>query len=528
MTANNNEEANTARYYITTAIDYPNAEPHIGHALEKVAADVVARYHRLLGEDTYFSIGIDENSQHVLRAAEAHGVEVGQWVDQINASFLKAWGKLNLSNDYWIRTTEERHIRASQEMFRRAQEKGDIYKASYSGWYCPNCNTFYSSEELVGGRCPNHPTLSPEWLEEENYFFALSHYGDVLREYIESHPQFIAPASRRAEILGLIKQGLRDFSVSRQVRPGTKVWGVPIPGDPQQVIYVWFDALTNYLTAIGFPDDEKKFTHYWPANAQVIGKDITRFHCLYWPAMLLSAGLPLPQQVAVHGFITLEGQRISKTLGNVVDPVELVDKVGTDAVRYYLTRNLSFTSDGDFSRAGLIRSYNDELGNDLGNLLNRVVSMIKRYRGGVVPRSVNAGEVELALQRLADETRRQAGIALDAWDLGNALGIIWNLVRRANQYIEQNEPWRLAKRPEQAERLDTVLYTAAETTRILAILLAPFIPGSADKILAQLGQPAVSNGDWSSLATWGSVTLEQVVPGEVVFPRIDAEVLVEA
>ncbi len=526
MATNEKDEVGAQRYYITTAIDYPNAEPHIGHALEKIAADIVARYHRLLGEDTYFSIGIDENSQHVLRAAEAHGVEVDQWTDRMNAAFLRAWAKLNISNDYWMRTTEERHTRASQEMFRRAQESGDIYKSTYSGWYCPNCNTFYSTEDLVGGRCPNHPTLYPEWLEEENYFFALSHYSEFLQEYIETHPHFIAPASRRAEVLGLIKQGLRDFSVSRQVRPGMKTWGVPIPGDPQQVIYVWFDALTNYLTALGFPDDDQKFAHYWPADAQVIGKDITRFHCLYWPAMLLSAGLPLPKQVAVHGFITLEGQRISKTLGNVIDPVELVDRVGTDAVRYYLARNLSFAADGDFSRAGLLRSYNEDLGNDLGNLLNRVVSMIKRYRGGVVPRAVAVDETDLALQHLTQETRQQMSAALDAWDLGSALGSIWNLVRRANQYIEQNEPWKLAKQPELAARLDTVLSTTAEATRILALLLAPFIPDSANKILAQLGQQSADHGAWTN-TTWGAVTLQQVHPGDVVFPRLDPGILAE-
>ncbi|MBE3560526.1 MAG: methionine--tRNA ligase, partial [Ktedonobacteraceae bacterium] len=302
------------RYYITTAIDYPNGKPHIGHALEKVAADVIARYHRLLGDETYFSGGVDENSQHVLRAAEANDVDPHSWIDTINRAFLLAWKKLDISYDYWIRTTSERHIRASQEMFRRAQQNGDIYISTYSGWYCPNCNNFYTSEELIAGRCPNHPTLQPEWLEEENYFFALTKYSDRLLEHIETHPDFIVPPSRRAEVLGLIKQGLRDFSVSRQVRPGTIPWGVPVPGDPQQVIYVWFDALTNYLTAAGFPDDEQQFARYWPANAHVIGKDITRFHCLYWPAMLLSAGLPLPEQVAVHGFISLEGQRFSKRL----------------------------------------------------------------------------------------------------------------------------------------------------------------------------------------------------------------------
>ncbi len=513
------------RYYITTAIDYPNAAPHIGHALEKVAADVIARYHRLRGHDTYFSMGVDENSQHVLRAANAKGVDTHTWINTINKAFELAWSKLDISYDYWIRTTEERHVRASIEMFRRAQEKGDIYLSSYVGWYCPNCNTFYTTEELVAGRCPNHPTLSPEWLEEENYFFALSKYSDRLLAHLEEHPDFIVPASRRAELVSLIKQGLRDFSVSRLVRPDTESWGIPVPGDPQHVIYVWFDALTNYLTSVGFPDDTDKFTRYWPADAHVIGKDITRFHCLYWPAMLLSADLPLPKQIAVHGFITADGQRISKTLGNIIDPVELVNKVGADPVRFGLTRGLSFASDGDFSRAALVRFYNDELGNDLGNLLNRVVSMVKRYRGGAIPQAGSIGEREEELQRIAAETRERAAVALESWEIGGALNIIWNFVRRTNQYIEHSEPWKLARQPDRSEQLNTVLYTAAEATRLLAIFLASYIPTSSNRILEQLGLPPVEIGAWEHEGAWGSGTLTHVVPGPLLFPRIDPNAL---
>lgn len=521
------DHAAQRRYYITTAIDYPNAPPHIGHALEKVAADVVARYHRLRGHDTYFSMGLDENSQHVLRAANDNGVDPHAWVDRMNAAFQLAWSKLDIAYDYWIRTTEERHIRASQEMFRRAQERGDIYKSTYSGWYCPNCNAFYTSDELVGGRCPNHPTLYPEWLQEENYFFALSKYGERLLAHIEAHPQFIVPLSRRAEVVAMIRQGLRDFSVSRQVRPDQIPWGVPIPGDPQQVIYVWFDALTNYLTAIGFPDNGEKFAHYWPADAHVIGKDITRFHCLYWPAMLLSAGLPLPEQIAVHGFMTLEGERISKTLGNVIDPVRLADKVGADAIRYYLTRNMSFASDGDFLRSGLVRHYNEELGNDLGNLLNRVVSMIQRYRDGVVPEMAPGGALEEDLRRVAEETPQRAAAALEAWDIGGALSITWSFVRRVNQYIEQSEPWKLARQTEQAARLDTVLASAAEATRLLAIFLAPYIPSSCDRIRAQLGLGPIENGAWEREGRWGSCQLKQVVSGPLLFPRLDMNIVPE-
>jgi methionyl-tRNA synthetase len=511
------------RYYVTTAIDYPNGAPHIGHAFEKVAADIIARYHRLRGHDTFFSMGVDENSLHVLQAANARDIDPHAWVNMLDKTFRHAWKSLDISFDYWMRTTEERHTRASQEMFRRALARGDIYKDTYSGWYCPNCNTFYITEELVEGHCPNHLTVSPEWLHEENYFFALSKYGTRLLEHIESHPDFIVPASRKAEVIGLIHQGLRDFSVSRLVRPGIEGWGIPVPDDPQHVIYVWFDALTNYLTAVGFPDDEQKFERYWPADAHVIGKDITRFHCLYWPAMLLSADLPLPRQIAVHGFLSIESQRISKTLGNVIDPIALVEKVGVDAVRYYLARQLSFASDGDFSRTGLVRFYNDELGNDLGNLLNRVVSMIKRYRQGTVPASAPdaVGTWELEVQALTSVTRQRAEQALDNWEIAQAQATIWQLVRRINQYIEQNAPWKVAKDPEKAQQLDTVLYHAAEATRIIAILLAPFIPTSSNRILEQLGLGPVQVGAWEEHSNWGSVPLTQIVPGALLFPRID-------
>ncbi|TMC36675.1 MAG: methionine--tRNA ligase, partial [Chloroflexi bacterium] len=371
------------------------------------------------------------------------------------------------------------------------------------------------------GRCPDHPSIEPEWLEEENYFFALSKYSDRLLAHINEHPDFIVPANRRAEVLGMIRQGLRDFAVSRQVRPGAVPWGVPVPGDEQQVIYVWFDALTNYLTAVGFPHDTATFEHYWPADAHVIGKDITRFHCLYWPAMLLSAGLPLPRQVAVHGFITLEGQRISKSAGNIIDPVELVDTYGADAVRYYLLRNLSFASDGDFSRAAFIRHYNDELANELGNLLNRVVTMISRYRGGAIPQPGATSEFEEGLQRAVSETRARAEAALERWEIGGALNIIWSFVRRTNQYIERSEPWRIARQPEQQDRLDTVLYTAAEATRLLAIFLAPYIPSASNNILGQLGLESVDNTSWLRQGTWGSRPFTRVNPGPLLFPRIE-------
>lgn len=521
MFSSSGEKRNSKPYYITTAIDYPNAAPHLGHTLEKVAADVIARYHRLLGQDTYFSMGLDENSQHVVEAAGANGVDLVTWTDSMDKAFRLAWSKLDISNDRWIRTTEERHFRASQEMIRRAQERGDIYKSIYSGWYCPNDNTFYQEDELVNGRCPNHPSIIPEWVEEENYFFALSKYSDRLLEYITTHAEFIVPTVRKSEVLGMIHQGLRDFSVSRRVNPTRHPWGVPFPGDAEQVIYVWFDALTNYVSAVGFPDDLVTFERYWPADAHVIGMDITRFHCLYWPAMLLSAGLPLPKQIAVHGFMTLEGAKISKSTGNIVHPVQLVDEFGVDAVRYYLLCNLSFASDRDFSREGLIRRYNDELYKDLGNLLNRVVAMVIRYRDGNIPKPGTIGEYEEDLQKVAIESRVQAEQELEAWEFGNALQSIWNFVRRTNQYIEQSKPWVLARQPEKEQELDTVLFAAAEALRLLSIYLAPFIPDASERIRGQLGLEPVTTTTWVREGIWGSVPLTRVVPGPLLFPRIE-------
>lgn len=506
------------KYYLTTAIDYPNAEPHIGHTQEKVAADALARYRRLRGDDVYFSMGLDENSQHVVTAAEAHGFSLPEWITYIDQVFRLAWAKLEIGYDRWIRTTEENHFRAAQEMFLRAQERGDVYKAIYAGWYCPGCNTFYRTEELLDGRCSDHPAAVLEWVEEENYFFALSRYSEQLLAYIATHPNFISPPTRLSEILGFFHQGLRDFSISRRVDPRRPIWGVPVPGDPDQVIYVWFDALTSYLTAAGFPDNGAFFAHYWPADVHMIGKDIVRFHCLYWPAMLLSADLPLPKQIAVHGHLTLGGKKISKSSGSVISPVALVDEFGADAVRYYLLRTLSFGSDGDFSRAGLIRHYNDELAKDLGNLLNRVVSMLERYRQGHIPQPGAPTELEEDVRRTADLARREAEQALDHWEIARALESVWSLVRHTNRYLEQSVPWRLTSQAGQ-ERLDTILATACEALRLLAIYLAPFIPTASARMLGQLGQPAIQPGDWSTLGAWGATRADRLGERTILFAR---------
>ena len=513
------------RFYITTAIDYPNAAPHIGTALEKVGADVMARFRRMQGMDTLFSMGLDENSQHVLRAAEEANVSARAWVDRMDEVFQEAWASLNISYDRFIRTTEEVHIAASVELFRRSLERGDIYKGTYSGWYCPNCNTFYDDDDLVEERCPNHPTLTPEWLDEENYFFALSRYQEPLERHIADHPDFIVPTTRRNEVLGWLRDGLRDFSTSRLVRNLTgERWGITVPGDDDHVMYVWYDALTNYLTSSGFAHDDERYARYWPADVHVIGKDITRFHCLYWPAMLMSAGVPLPRQVVVHGWWNLEGKPFSKTTGNVLDPRDAVAEFGTDPVRYYLMREGSWFQDGNFARANLIQRYHAELANDLGNLLNRTVTMIGRYCDGRLPAGTTsaAGERETAVRHAAETALRDATAALDGWEFGRALDAIWQLVRRGNQYIDESQPWRLARDPAQRAELDTVLATSAESLRFQATLLGPFMPGTADRMLAQLGLDGIAPGAWRDLRWQPDGSGRPVPGGSPLFPRLSA------
>ncbi len=508
-------------FSVTTAIDYPNGAPHIGHSLEKVTADAVARYHVLRGDQVAFVMGNDENSQHVVVAAQKAGETPEAWTDQMDVAFRRAWDALDVQPTNWVRTTEARHIRAAQELYRRVVANSDIYQAAYSGYYCPNCNNFYTEEDLISGRCPQHPSISPEYLEEENYFFRLSAYADRLRDLITGNEDFIVPNHRRAEVLGWIDQGLRDFSVSRTRRQDGIAWGVPVPGDDSQVMYVWFDALTTYLTGLGFPDDMERFASYWPINAHVIGKDITRHHCLYWPAMLISAGLPTPQQVAVHGFLSLNGRKISKTDGNVIDPVEVVEEFGADAVRYTLLRDVSFASDGDFSRTHVARRYTDDLANDLGNLLNRVVAMVGRYRSGIVPAASESGELEAELVRVAELAKATVEQQLDAWATDRALEGIWTLVRRTNQYLEERQPWKIAKLPERQEDLDTTLAFAAESARVISILTSPFIPGAAAKIAGQLGLPPARPGDWASAAFWQGPAVGQLNPAGPLFPRLE-------
>jgi methionyl-tRNA synthetase len=506
-----------ATFYITTAIDYVNARPHIGHAFEKIGADAIARHRRLKGFDVMFLIGTDENSLNAEREAKRQGLDTQEYCDRMAAQFQAIWKRLAISNDDFIRTTEPRHKQAAQQFFKLVQDRGDIYKGTYEGWYCVSCEAFYSEDELKEGLCPVHGTR-PEWIKEENYFFALSRYQDRLLKHYEEHPEFIQPDFRRNEVINMVRGGLKDFSVSR----ASMRWGIPVPGDPGQVIYVWFDALLNYISAIGYGSDEEKFRKYWPADVHIIGKDIVRFHCIYWPAMLMSAGLPLPKQVFGHGFVYLKGEKISKTRGNIVDPGQMVDEYGADAVRYYLLREIPFERDGDFDWESFERRYNAELANDLGNLLNRTVSMIARYFGGSVPAPGPTEPTDDDLRQTAQHAIAVTDTMLERFAFSEALNGTWQLVARANKYIDETQPWVLARDPAQRARLGTVLYNAAEAVRLIALLVAPIMPDAADRMLVQLGLPAVQGAAWVNELSWGRLQPGgHVQPGGPLFPRLE-------
>jgi methionyl-tRNA synthetase len=467
---------------------------------------------------------MDEHSAQVEPLAREHGREPRALVDEWAGAWRTAFDRFGISYDRFIRTTDPDHVRASVEMVRRAQAAGDIYKGTYAGWYCPGDNEFKTDAQIVDGRCPDHPTLELQWLEEENYFFALSRYQEPLERLFAENPSFCEPEHFRNEVLGWLKDGLRDFSVSRA---GTG-WGIPFPDDPTHRIYVWFDALTNYVTGAGFPDDPALFERYWPADLHVIGKNITRFHCLYWPAMLMSAGLPLPRQVFAHGFMLLRGEKMSKTRGNVLDPDRAVELFGVDGVRYLVLREIPFDRDGDVTLEGLVRRYNADLANDLGNLVNRTVSMANRYLGGALPPlsgdSVAAdGEIRVA----ADAAVAEYGAAMERKHLDEALAAVMGLVRSGNGYAESQAPWALHKAGDE-ERVGQVLAVMAETCRILGHLVAPFTPTAAAELHRQLGVPApyddrgAGGPGLAALTAWGAVAGGwHVGTASPLFPRTE-------
>lgn len=517
-----NTKGAESKYYITTAIDYVNDLPHLGTAYEKVCADIIARYMRLRGRDTFFSMGNDEHSQNVMKAATQRGLAADKYCEGMAAAFKATWKGIEVSFDGFIRTSEPRHERAVHEIFRRINARGDIYKSKYAGWYCVSCEGFLQEEDLVDGKCPAHK-MAPAWIEEENMFFALSKYADPLLAHIEAHPEFIQPETRRNEIVSFIRRGLKDVSVSRS----GVTWGMAVPGDPSHVFYVWFDALINYLTAIGFPDDQERFARYWPADLHVIGKDITRFHCILWPAMLMSAGIELPKTIFGHGFVSFRGERLSKTLGNIINPLDVVEKYGADPLRYFMAREIVFGKDGDFSWEQFINRYNSELANDLGNLLSRAANMMKQYFGGRVPEPGERAASDGEMRRSFEKARDAYFTAMDGLEIHNGISEIFAVVRDANRHIEEKAPWALMKKPEGVASAAAVLFDVCEVLRNTAVLLFPFMPSKSQEIWRALGvEGQIAGGSFAGALAWRESWLG-VSAGigtiRSLFPRIDLE-----
>lgn len=508
---------NKKTFYITTPIYYPSGKLHIGHSYTTVAADAMARYKRLKGYDVMFLTGTDEHGQKIQKIAEKKGVTPKQYVDEIVDGIQKLWSLMKISNDKFIRTTDEEHVKAVQKIFEKLYEKGDIYKSEYEGWYCTECESFWTETQLVDGKCPDCGR-NVELTREESYFFRLSKYQDRIIKYLEDHPDFIQPVSRRNEMINnFLKPGLEDLCVSRT----SFNWGIPVTFDKKHVVYVWIDALSNYITALGYlSDHDENFKKYWPADVQLVGKEIVRFHTIIWPAMLMALDLPIPKKVFGHGWLILNGGKMSKSKGNVVDPVVLINKYGVDAVRYFLLREVPFGSDGAFSNEALITRINSDLANDLGNLVSRTVAMIQKYFDGVIPQEREAGDIDRDLRAVVLGAKKQTEELLDQLQFSTALTEIWKAVSRTNKYIDETAPWVLA-RENKRPRLAQVLYNLAESIRIVSILIQPFMPETPAKIWEQLAVPE-NQRDWESAGRWGVYApSEPVRTGEAIFPRID-------
>ncbi len=509
------------KYYITTPIYYPSDNLHIGHAYTTVIADALARFHRQIGDEVWFLTGTDEHGQKIQRKAEAVGQNPQEYVDHIVADIKKLWQKFQISNDDFIRTTETRHEKAVQQIFETLYNKGDIYKSEYEGWYCTPCEAFWLERQIQEGKCPDcgRPV---ELVKEESYFFKLSKYADRLLQYIEANPDFIKPVSRKNEMINnFLKPGLEDLCVSRT----TFNWGIPVTFDPKHVVYVWLDALSNYITALGYPEPTPLFQKFWPADIHLVGKEIVRFHTIIWPIILMALDLPLPKQVFGHGWLVLDGGKMSKSKGNVIDPLILIDKYGLDAIRYFLLREIPFGSDGSYSEEALVLRINTDLANDLGNLLHRTLSMIEKFAGGVIPTPGIYQELDRQVLDQAVETVRETNRAMRSLEVSGALTTIFKLVSRANKYIDEASPWALAKNPGQQERLHTVLYTMAETLRLVAVLLVPFLVETPNKIFSQLGiEGTPDTVNYQDAIQWGWLKAgTHTQKGNPIFPRIEVE-----
>ena len=503
-------------FYVTTPIYYVNDEPHIGTAYTTVVADVIARYQRLKGREVFFLTGTDEHGQKVAQAAAEKNESPQAWVDAMVHSFTDTWKLLNISNDDFIRTTQNRHTKVAQLFIEKLQKSGDVYLGSYEGWYCIQDESFLLSSQLAEGACPDcgRPV---EWVKEENYFFRLSKYADAVLRHIEENPAFVQPEVRRNEVVSFIKSGLADQSISRT----SFTWGIPLPFDANHVMYVWFDALLNYISAIDYGTDEARFERVWPADWHLVGKEILRFHAVIWPAMLIAAGLPLPEHVFAHGWLTVEGQKMSKSLGNVVRPADLVDEFGVDAYRYYFLREFSFGLDGNFSRRTMLKRYNAELANDLGNLESRVLTMVVKYRDGVVPGPGAPGAEEDRLREAAESLLRVLEDRMESLAFNEALAETFEFIHAINRYVDVSAPWALAKETGREADLDRVLYNSLEGLRLVSILISPFMPDAAEKIYERVGvAEPLKDARLPESAAWGLLPAgARTSRAEAIFPR---------